>query len=181
MGLLILAEGCNCPEQFEPGVIIAADSSMEKLKDGNGLFFTLRGSERISDTELRDVVILHGLVLPPPVAVRGSGVAHDRNCLTSIETFTWHLGDWKAGPFNLPDGKLKVRYDGKRKEVTVGSSHFDTRKGNLLIIKLDSEWQASAVQLPARGEGAKSLADFRQEFPDVKELQEAHLYKEGRR
>ncbi len=151
---------------------------MHALKQGNGLFFTLRGSERISDSELRDVVILHGLVLPPPDPTRGNGAESKRECLVDTETFTWKLGDWKTGPFDLPDKRVEIRYDGKTREAVVGSSHFDTRKGNLLIIKLDAAWQSSTRQLPAQGTGEKSLADFKSEFPDVLELQEARLYNE---
>jgi hypothetical protein len=170
--------GCVCQAQFEPGAIILSGDSVEALDKGNGLFFTLSGSERLSDTELRDVAILRGLVLPPDVEVSGSGAGFRRDCLVATETLTWKPGNWKTGPLNLPDRELAIRYDGKAQVAVIGSEAIDCRKGNLVIIHLDSGWHPTTTQLAPSNKAANSLSDFRREFPQDRDLQEAHLYSE---
>ena len=170
--VLALAIGCSCPDQFEPGVIIVSGDSMEALAKGGGLFFVIRGAERVSRTDLKDMTVLRGLVLTPAVGAEGSGVRFERDCLLARETFAWRAGQ-------PPEQKLTIYFNGRTREAMVGAQSFDTRKGNILIIKLDATWKPVATQLASSGDEPRSLADLRRVFPNVPEIQTARLSTEA--
>lgn len=165
---------CACPEQWRTGVRIPADSAMEVLGRGNGLFFTLRGSERVSRSQLREVAIVHSLIIAPDVEIRGSGSKSERHCLRATETFTWKLGHYQRGPFTRPDQKLVLTYDGSARKVSIANDVYDTAKGNCFIIRLDPQWrphvtQLSFVRVQVEDLG-ETIAALREAFPQVQEL-----------
>jgi len=174
----LLLDSCSCPEQFKKGVYIPAGSGMEVLAHDRGIFFVLSGSERIARDELRDKTLLHGIVLTPPVDISGMGTDHKGDCLRSTESFTWKLGHWQKGPFNLGSRKLQFEYDGASRQVTVEGKHFDTRRGNYLFIQLDADWKPHVRQIAMVREQVES---FQSAFAAVQAggepaLQDLRLY-----
>ncbi len=177
---LLLQGSCSCPEEFKQGVYIPAGSGMEVLAHDRGIFFVLNGSERVSPNELRDKCLLHGIVLIPPVDIRGMGTTHRGDCLRATESFTWQLGHWQKGPFNLGSRKLQVTYDGAARQVTIEGEHFDTRRGNYLFIVFDAAWKPHVRQMPIIRE---QVEGFQSAFAAVRAggdpaIQDLRLYDE---
>lgn len=155
---------------------------MEVLAHDRGIFFVLNGSERVSRNELRDRCLLHGIVLIPSVDIRGMGTTHRGDCLRETESFTWQLGHWQKGPFNLGSRTLQLEYDGATRQVTIEGVHFDTRRGNYLFIVLDAAWKPHVRQIAIVRE---QVEGFQSAFAAVRAggdpaIQDLRLYDEGK-
>ncbi len=105
------------------------------------------GAERVHRAELRDVALFHILILAPNREVRGGGSGIETRCLQATETLTWQVGNWKTGPFDRPDLLLQLRYDGRRKVLTVGRDELPTADSNCFVVRLDDRWQPSVARV----------------------------------
>ncbi len=187
MALVLLQAGCGpwCADQSIPGALIPGGSSSGVTAKGNGVLYSMIGAKRVSDTVLEEVALFHALVLGPEVERRGSGSALTLHCLSAVETLTWQLGNWQHGPFDLPDEKLELRYDGRTDTVTVGTQSYSAAQSNCFIVRLDSRWQPKMTQVPLliREQVAATaiMARIRAAAPDDLEVRGLLLYQEVER
>jgi len=182
--IVLLSAACSCPEEFRAGAMIPYGGGMEALSGERGIFLLLNGAERITRNHLRERTLLHAVVLIPNVPTRGAGTAHEGNCLRATETFTWKLGHWRDGPFNLGDRKLVIEYDGDSRQAVIGGQTFDTQRGNYFLITLDEHWLPHTRQIPIVREDAENFqaafAALRPALTGFPQFEGLRLYSEDR-
>ena len=180
--LALSAYGCGCPEQYRPGALIPSGDGSEALSGQHGLFYSMRGVRRVSDAVVEPASLFHAVILTPQVEIRGSGTGIDLHCLKATSTHTWTPGHWQTGPFNLPDRSLVMNYDGALEAVAIGTATYNLTQGNYFLVRLDSSWQATSIQLPVVYRAAASLREafdhVRAALPNDTTLQSLQLHSE---
>jgi len=175
--------GFLCPEEFITGVSIPTGSTMEVLAQGNGRLYSMHGAERITNSELKQIALFYVLILTPDAEVRGGGSGMHTRCLRATEKFTWQMGNWKTGPFDVPDHTLELHYDGRRKMLTVGAESLPTTESNCFIVRLDSAWQPTVSRVRLLVTERVQLRDlmdrFRQAEVSSPDVRDARLHGEA--
>lgn len=155
-------------------------SASERLGNRNGRLYSMNGDKRISVTELHEVSVMHLLLFEPAVETRGGGSALETKCLGAVETFTWKLGNYKNGPFDLTEPHLTVAFDGETNTVKIAGRSYDASQGNLFAVWLDPKWEAIVKQLEStvihREPLAEVLEEFKRSLPLESDVQAAKLH-----
>ena len=176
--------GC-CRQQWTPGALMANGSEAEVLGNVNGSIYSMHGFERISRAKLKPISLVHILLFEPNVETRGGGSGLSTECLNATETLTWKLGNYKAGPFDLPDAHFEIHFDGKDNKIQIGGQSYDGGKGNLFVVWLDQKWKPRVKQVARTIKEQQSVAEILDEFklalPSETDVQAAKLHSQVRR
>jgi hypothetical protein len=128
--------------QFTPGILVPYGWGGHALKPV-GEFMSLEGSRRISPAKLEDgYSIYHALVFAPQ-ANCGTHVATNEGAISTARPF-----EKCKDAAQSKDYPLTLSYDAVHRTLTINSQSFDVSRGNLFVIRVDDNWDATANQLP---------------------------------
>ena len=128
--------------QFTPGILVPYGSGGHALKPV-GQFLSLEGSRRISPAKLEDGFSIYHALIFSPEANCGSSVAINQGQISIARPF-WKCKDIGRSEDFIP---LTISYDAVHRTLTINSQSFDVSRGNLFVIRLDDNWNATASQL----------------------------------
>ena len=129
--------------QFTPGILVPYGWGGHALKPV-GEFMSLEGSRRISPAKLEDgYSIYHALVFAPQ-ANCGTYVAINQGAISIARPFSKCKNIGRSEDFY----PLTISYDAVHRTLTINSQSFDVSRGNLFVIRIDDNWNATANQLP---------------------------------
>ena len=128
--------------QFTPGILVPYGSGEHALKPTGSLVY-VEAARRISPAKLEQgFSVYHALIFAPEA---NCGSSSDGKGPISIQRPFWKCKDIGRGEDFIP---LTISYDAAHRTLRVNSQSFDVSRGNLFVIRLDDNWNATANQLP---------------------------------
>ena len=154
MALLVVMVGCGA----QHGLFSTSGESAQALLPHPGCIDIVSG-RALTEAGTSDQDLLYLVIVLPGLKARGSGSTSDYGRYVTTLTFRWETD---TGSVSVP-----VRWDRQRDTVSVSNQTFVRSKGNVLVVRRESDGALTAKQVGslAHANGAAVLDHLRQQLP----------------
>ena len=145
--LFLVLVGCTSQEQWlqKPGVIATNGEIVNVLSDPSFLLLTVNGQKMTNESRFEPVAAYHAIVsLPSPrFSLKASGTTRDQ-AISSTRL------DWNSDDRAKNENHLEITFDGESKRLIVQNTAFSLSEGNMFLITLDPNWEATTKAIPSQ-------------------------------